>query len=80
VTWRNRLRPGILGDMATFDELAAVVRTRRTHLHVDRDRPVPDELLDQLCELATWAPCHKRTWPWRFAVVYRRGPDPAGTP
>lgn len=35
---------------------------------VDRERDVPLELIAELCELATWAPNHKRTWPWRFAV------------
>ncbi len=35
---------------------------------VDQERPVPTELIDDLCELATWAPNHKRTWPWRFAL------------
>jgi nitroreductase len=34
---------------------------------VDQHRPVPPELVEHLCELATWAPNHKRTWPWRFA-------------
>jgi nitroreductase len=36
---------------------------------VDRDRAVPRALVEQLCALAQWAPNHKRTWPWRFAVV-----------
>ena len=36
---------------------------------VDVDRPVPHELVERLCELAQWAPNHKRTWPWRFALV-----------
>ena len=36
---------------------------------VDRERPVPPELIDELCELGTWAPNHKKTWPWRFAAV-----------
>lgn len=40
---------------------------------VDRDRPVPIELIEQLCELATWAPNHKKTWPWRFAVFTGEG-------
>ncbi len=35
---------------------------------VDADREVPTELIERLCELATWAPNHKRTWPWRFAA------------
>ena len=35
---------------------------------VDRDREVPVELVAELCELATWAPNHERTWPWQFAL------------
>ncbi len=26
-------------------------------------------MIDQLCQLAAWAPCHKRTWPWCFASL-----------
>ncbi len=52
-----------------FDDLEALVRTRRTNLRMDPDRPVPEELIARLCELATWAPNHKRTWPWRFALL-----------
>lgn len=33
------------------------------------DREVDPDLIAELCELASWAPCHKRTWPWEFAVV-----------
>lgn len=36
---------------------------------VDKQRAVPRELLVELCELAQWAPNHKRTWPWRFAIA-----------
>ena len=50
-----------------LDEFADLARSRRTHMLVDPDRAVPDELVDRLCELATWAPNHKRTWPWKFA-------------
>jgi nitroreductase len=50
-------------------ELAALMRSRRTSMLVDRERPVPRDLVEQLCELAQWAPNHKRTWPWQFAVV-----------
>lgn len=46
-----------------------VIRSRRTNMFVDRSRLVPDEIIAQLCELATWAPNHKRTWPWRFASL-----------
>ena len=52
-------------DYAAFADL---VRSRRTHMLVDQRRPVPAELVDELCALATWAPNHKKTWPWRFAA------------
>ena len=52
----------------SFDELAHLIRSRRTHMLVDRERAVPTGVIEQLCELATWAPNHKRTWPWRFAA------------
>src|SRR3954453_23495537 len=31
--------------------------------------PVPREMLDELLELARWAPSHNLTNPWRFRVV-----------
>ena len=40
---------------------------------VDKSREVPRELINELCELATWAPNHKRTWPWRLAVLGGEG-------
>lgn len=52
-----------------LDDFAQLVRARRTHMRVDCDREVPAELIDRLCELGTWAPNHKKTWPWRFASV-----------
>lgn len=52
-----------------LDALDAVIRARRTSMLVDTSRPVPHDLVTRLCELATWAPNHKRTWPWRFALV-----------
>lgn len=53
----------------SFEEFSALVAARRTNLFVDHDHDVPRELLNQLCALATWAPNHKKTWPWRFAQV-----------
>lgn len=53
-------------QLGGFGELA---RARRTSMMVDKDRAVPRTTVEQLCELAQWAPNHKRTWPWRFAVV-----------
>jgi nitroreductase len=47
------------------------IRSRRTHKAFASD-PVPRELLDELLELARWAPNHHLTNPWRFRVL---GPD-----
>jgi nitroreductase len=53
----------------TFEQSAALIRSRRTNLRMDRERPVDRALVAQLCELATWAPNHRMTQPWRFGVV-----------
>lgn len=52
-----------------FEEFSTLVVARRTNMFVDLERSVPRELLDQLCILATWAPNHKKTWPWCFAQI-----------
>jgi nitroreductase len=56
-----------------FQELSELIRSRRTSMIVDQTREVPVELVQQLCELAQWAPNHKRTWPWRFALFTGEG-------
>lgn len=56
-------------DDDIYETIAEVIRTRRTSMAVDPSRDVDDVVLDELFELASWAPCHKRTWPWQFAVV-----------
>jgi nitroreductase len=53
------------------NSVADVIRSRRTHKSFGSD-PVPRETLDDLLELARWAPNHHRTNPWRFRVV---GPE-----
>ena len=53
---------------ASFDDLSALIRARRTSMMVDQAREVPLDVVEQLCSLAQWAPNHKRTWPWRFAL------------
>lgn len=53
--------------MLSFDDFAELARSRRTSLLMDTDRPVEPALIDDLCAVATWAPNHKKTWPWRFA-------------
>jgi nitroreductase len=51
-----------------LDPLEDLIRSRRTHKSFGPD-PVPRETLDELLELARWAPNHHRTNPWRFRVV-----------
>jgi len=49
-------------------DVEAAIRTRRTH-KAYRKGPVSREILDELFELASWAPNHNLTVPWRFRVV-----------
>jgi nitroreductase len=51
--------------------LEEAVRTRRTHKAYGSE-PVDRETLDELFELARWAPNHNLTNPWRFRVL---GPE-----
>jgi nitroreductase len=44
------------------------IRTRRTH-KAYAPEPVPRDVLDDLFELARWAPNHNLTNPWRFRVL-----------
>jgi nitroreductase len=52
-------------------EVEEAIRTRRTH-KVYGSEPVPRATLDELFELARWAPNHNLTNPWRFRVL---GPE-----
>ena len=52
-------------------ELADLIRTRRTH-KAYAPGPIDRETLDELFELARWAPNHNLTNPWRFRVL---GPE-----
>src|SRR5688572_8347697 len=52
-----------------FNTVGEVIRQRRSNMNVDQERPVPPEVVDQLIELATWAPNHYRTNPFRFVVL-----------
>ena len=67
-------------------ELTEAIRTRRTH-KAFKPKPVDRAVLDELFELARWAPNHNLTNPWRFRVVGPRalerlkqaaGPEAAG--
>lgn len=61
------------GDSLSWEAVSRVIRERRSNLRIDPERPVPPDLVAQLIELACWAPNHKRTYPWRFAVVTGAG-------
>jgi nitroreductase len=52
-------------------DVEEAIRTRRTH-KAYRPEPVPAQVLDELFELARWAPNHHMTNPWRFRVL---GPE-----
>jgi nitroreductase len=49
-------------------ELEQAIRTRRTHKAYGSE-PVDRALLDELLDLARWAPNHHLTNPWRFRVL-----------
>ena len=49
-------------------ELEHAIRTRRTH-KAYAPEPLDRPTLDELFELARWAPNHKLTNPWRFRVL-----------
>ena len=52
-------------------DVEKAIRTRRTHKAFG-PAPVPPEVLDELFELAGWAPNHHVTSPWRFRVIGER--------
>jgi nitroreductase len=52
-------------------ELEQAIRSRRTH-KVFAPEPVAREVLEELFELARWAPNHHLTDPWRFRVLGSR--------
>lgn len=53
---------------STISIVDHVIRSRRTNMVVDETNIDP-ETVAELCELASWAPCHKKTWPWEFALL-----------
>jgi nitroreductase len=48
------------------------IHARRTHKRFGGD-PVSRETVEELLELARWAPNHRHTYPWRFSVLLRDG-------
>ena len=60
-------------DTARLEHVTELIHARRTSMFVDKNREVPEPLVARLCGLATWAPNHKKTWPWRFALFSGKG-------
>jgi len=58
---------------ASLDDLRTLIMSRRSAMPTTGDDDVPLALVQDLCELAMWAPNHRRTWPWRFALVVGEG-------
>ena len=54
-------------ETAELREFAEVLRGRRT-VNLFLQTPVPDELVREAIEVATWAPNHHVTEPWRFIL------------
>jgi nitroreductase len=55
--------------MNTFSTLQTVIRKRRSTKPGDMNgKPIDNALVQELLELADWAPTHARTEPWRFVV------------
>lgn len=52
-------------------DVETAIRTRRTHKAFGPE-PLPREQIDGLLELASWAPNHNLTVPWRFRLI---GPE-----
>ena len=55
-------------------DVETAIRTRRTH-KAFAPEPLPREEIDDLLELASWAPNHNLTVPWRFRVIGPRALD-----
>jgi nitroreductase len=49
-------------------DVETAIRTRRTHKAFATES-LPPEQIDELLELASWAPNHNLTVPWRFRVI-----------
>ncbi len=52
--------------------LLEAIRTRRSIQKMKPD-PVPQSMIEQILEAATWAPNHFLTEPWRFIVLQGEG-------
>ena len=54
-----------------YDALLELVKTRRS-IRAFTDRPVPDDVVEKVIEVARWAPSGANSQPWEFVVVTER--------
>ena len=54
--------------MITWEDLTELIKARRS-IRKFKDKPVPEDLLVQAVELATWAPNGGNHQAWRFLIV-----------
>jgi nitroreductase len=67
----NCVQQKVAVTVRRVESFADLVRSRRTHKSFGPD-PVAPDVVDELLDLARWAPNHHRTNPWRFRVL---GPE-----
>jgi nitroreductase len=58
--------------LVSIMDLLEAIRTRRS-IQKMKSAPVPQALIEQILEAATWAPNHFLTEPWRFIVLQGEG-------
>ncbi len=57
-------------EINKFEVLAEIIRSRRAIFPSQYiAEPIESDVIDQLLELAKWAPTHRMTEPWRFTVI-----------
>lgn len=53
----------------TFNTIASIIKNRRTIKPPEMNgQKIPDDQINDLLELADWAPTHANTEPWKFTV------------
>lgn len=60
---------GTNSAMATYEQLLTLARTRRSIRSIDPSRPVPDETVRKVLEVARWSPSAGNAQPWEFVVI-----------
>jgi len=65
----GQVNTGPAAERATYDQLLALTRYRRSVRVIDPSRPVSDETIEKILEVARWAPSAGNSQPWEFVVI-----------